>query len=84
MTVYRIEFENSALEDWKALPADDRNPILESIKLLRKSPEQAGVKLDLFQDLFPVAVYVLVVGEFRIYYQILDNRKLVRVIGVET
>jgi mRNA-degrading endonuclease RelE of RelBE toxin-antitoxin system len=83
MTGYRIEFENSALDDWKSLSAEDRNPILESIKQLRKSPQDVGIKLDLFQDLFPTAVYVLVVGEFRVYYQILDNRKLVRVIGIE-
>jgi mRNA-degrading endonuclease RelE of RelBE toxin-antitoxin system len=84
MSSYRIEFENAALEDWKKLPAEDRSPILESIKLLRKVPDQAGIKLDLFPELFPVPVYVLVVGEFRVYYQIIENRKLIRIIGVES
>jgi mRNA interferase RelE/StbE len=77
MAKYKIEIKKSAVKEIFKLPAKDLKRILKEIELLSDNPRPFGaIKLSGDEK------YRLRVGNYRILYQIFDNKLIVIVVKV--
>ena len=77
MARYSLEFKRSVSRDVEAIPKRDLQRIMERIEALRDDPRQPGcVKLS-GQEYYRVRQ-----GNYRIVYEILDDRLVVVVIAI--
>jgi len=75
---YVIEFEKSAAKAFKKLDAKEQRSISETIDGLQKGPRQHGaIKLKGETNLYRVRA-----GDYRIVYQIHDQRLLVLIVRI--
>ena len=77
--MYRLEFDKQVYNDLKKIPLRDLESIHRKITLLKTNPRPAGVKkLKGIKNLFRLRQ-----GDYRILYQIYDDRILIVVIAVK-
>jgi mRNA interferase RelE/StbE len=75
---YRVELKPSALEALSKLPVADRKRIAKKIDSLAENPRPRGVtKLAGEENLYRIRA-----GEYRVIYQIQDDRLLVLVVRI--
>jgi mRNA interferase RelE/StbE len=75
---YRIEFKPSAAKALTALPAEMRRRLAAKIDALAHQPRPRGVKKLVGEE----NLYRIVVGDYRIVYQIRDEVLLILVVRV--
>jgi mRNA interferase RelE/StbE len=75
MEFYRVEFAKSALKDFKRIPQLDACRILNAIIELAKDPRSHSSK-----KLKGEKLYRIRIGNYRVIYEIQDERLLVSVI----
>ena len=73
---YRIEFTSTALRDLRALPRNVQRRIDARILALADNPRPPGVKKLADTE----CLYRLRVGDYRVVYQILDDRLIIVVV----
>lgn len=76
--IYKIEIENSALQFLKKLDKGTQRRIVASVQSLATNPRPDGVRKLTNSD----GLYRVRVGDYRVVYQIQDNRLLVLVIRI--
>lgn len=75
---YTVEFTHRAEKDFRALPPEIRRRLAPKIDALGKNPRPRGVKsLE-----GPDAILRLRVGDYRILYQVLDDRLVVLLVKI--
>jgi len=75
---YTVEFTHRAEKDFRALPPEIRRRLAPKIDALTKNPRPRGAKsLE-----GPDAILRLRVGDYRILYQVLDDRLVVLLVKI--
>ncbi len=76
--VYKVELRPSARRELLKLPRHDQIRLVRTMDLLGKVPRPKGVKkLTGAEDLYRIRV-----GDYRVVYQILDDRLIVLVVWI--
>jgi len=78
-TVYEVQFTEVALKNLQKYPRSDRERILKKIEALARSPYTAQNVKRLVD--FDVA-YRLRVGNYRVFYDLVDTDRLIDVIDI--
>ena len=77
-SVYRVEFTTAAAKEVRKLDPQVRRRVLAAIAGLERDPRPAGVrKLTGFDDAWRIRI-----GDYRVLYEIVDERVLVTVFRV--
>ena len=74
---YRIYIEKSAQKTLSKIPVSDQDKIIETIKNFSANPRPPGVKKLSNRDAWRIRI-----GNYRIIYEIEDNRLIVIVINI--
>lgn len=77
---YGVEFTKSARKEFERLPAKVRGNAVEALSLLSKNPYSALLKTKKLKG--ADNVYRIRIGEYRIVYEIRDDRLIVLVIKI--
>ncbi|MCC5866147.1 MAG: type II toxin-antitoxin system RelE/ParE family toxin [Wenzhouxiangella sp.] len=77
MERYRLEFRRSVAKDLRAIPKKDLQRILKRIEALPDDPRPAGC-----EKLSGLERYRLRQGQYRILYEIVDEKLLITVVKV--
>lgn len=77
-TSYAVEFTRRAEKDFRALPPEIRHRLAPKIDALKNNPRPRGVK---FLE-GPDGILRLRVGDYRILYQVLDDRLVVLLVKI--
>ena len=75
---YKVFFQPSAARELRKLPRDVQTRLLARVEALAADPRPAGVKK--LQDLDEL--YRIRVGDYRVVYQIQDQRRVVLVVRI--
>jgi mRNA interferase RelE/StbE len=75
---YNIEFVASAAKEFRSLPTEIKHRVASAVETLRKDPHQTGArKLHGHKMLYRIRV-----GQYRIVYEMHDERKVIRITRV--
>lgn len=83
MARYRIEYDHMAVDELKALRRLDRVAVLDAIERhLQDQPDRVGRSAIKKLDPPVLADYRLRVGEYRVFYNVDEDRQVVLVVAI--
>ena len=80
MTAYRVEFVKSARKEFERLPVKIRSKAVDALWLLAQNPHSELLKVKELKG--REKLYRIRIGDYRILYQVHDERLIVLVIKV--
>ena len=79
--MYEVEFNKQAIKDLKRIPKNYATLIFEKIKILAKDPSNKALNI---KKLKGIEGYRLRVGEYRVIYEIENNRLIINIIKIQS
>ena len=79
--MYEIELGKQALKDLQKLQLKQKELILSKIKLLAVNPYEQNLDI---KKLKGIEGYRMRVGEYRVIYEIINNKLIVRIIKIQS
>ncbi len=79
--MYEVEFNKQAIKDLKRISKNYATLIFEKIKILAKDPSNKALNI---KKLKGIEGYRLKVGEYRVIYEIENNRLIINIIKIQS
>jgi len=79
MTVYRVEFKETALKEWGKLNSTVREEFAKKLKKLLPNPRVEKNKLHSMKDCYKIK---LKAAGYRLVYKVIDDRVVIEVIAI--